>query len=171
MGKAHSRGFTAPSPRRPLHAFAGGGRGDSQKEGVSTISSLCSPRERTSEARNRRWQPSVRIDVSFPERAQRLTVFGLTRKRTATSAGVKSGSGAWRSVAIGLPSCAVATSLSVVDQYPWIARKDQFADPPRRLVRNGPAKWRRRAMVPEPGIGQTPPKRDRMHSMRAGYSV
>src|SRR5438270_576223 len=75
-GRAPQR-FTLLPPQRECHhstRLRGGGKGKiAQKAGFSTISSLCSTRERTSEARNRRWPPSVRIDVSFPERAQRLT--------------------------------------------------------------------------------------------------
>jgi hypothetical protein len=49
-------------------------------------------RARTSVSRYRRWPPSVRIDVSFPALAHRVTVFGSTRNIVATSAGVSSGS-------------------------------------------------------------------------------
>src|SRR5207237_878041 len=38
----------------------------------------------------RRCPPSVRIEESFPAFAHRVTVFGSTRKRAATSAGVSS---------------------------------------------------------------------------------
>src|SRR5436190_19301479 len=55
--------------------------------------SICSRQRRISDARNRRWPPRVRMAVIFPARAQRVTVFGFTRKRAATSAGVKSASG------------------------------------------------------------------------------
>src|SRR6476469_3611982 len=56
---------------------------------VSATSSKRSSRSRTSEARKRRWPPSVRSAVSFCERAHRVTVFGLTRNIEATSAGVR----------------------------------------------------------------------------------
>ncbi len=49
-------------------------------------------RARTSVSRYRRWPPRVRIDVSFPALAHRVTVFGSTRNIVATSAGVSSGS-------------------------------------------------------------------------------
>src|SRR6202020_3147343 len=47
---------------------------------------------RTSVSRYRRCPPRVRIDVSLPALAQRVTVFGSTRNIVATSAGVSSGS-------------------------------------------------------------------------------
>ncbi|SCE03348.1 hypothetical protein GA0115247_12095 [Streptomyces sp. PalvLS-984] len=47
---------------------------------------------RTSASRYRRCPPSVRMDVSLPAFAQRVTVFGSTRNIVATSAGVSSGS-------------------------------------------------------------------------------
>src|ERR1700729_953006 len=47
---------------------------------------------RTSVSRYRRWPPSVRIDVSLPAFAQRVTVFGSTLNIVATSAGVSRGS-------------------------------------------------------------------------------
>lgn len=45
---------------------------------------------RTSRSRYRRWPPGVRLDVSFPDLAQRVTVLGFTRNRLATSPGVSS---------------------------------------------------------------------------------
>ena len=48
-------------------------------------------RARTSVSRYRRWPPSVRMDVSLPALAHRVTVFGSTRNIVATSAGVSSG--------------------------------------------------------------------------------
>src|SRR5207249_10769414 len=47
---------------------------------------------RTSVSRYRRWPPRVRIDVSLPAFAHRVTVLGSTRNIVATSAGVRSGS-------------------------------------------------------------------------------
>src|SRR5580700_12229021 len=49
-----------------------------------------SPRSkaRTSDSRNLRWPPGVRMLVMRPEAAQRVTVFGSTRNRAATSPGV-----------------------------------------------------------------------------------
>jgi hypothetical protein len=47
---------------------------------------------RTSVSRYRRCPPSVRMEVSFPALAHRVTVFGSTRNMVATSAGVSSGS-------------------------------------------------------------------------------
>lgn len=46
----------------------------------------------TSDARYLRWPPNVLNDVSFPARAHRVTVFGLTRNIRPTSAGVSRGS-------------------------------------------------------------------------------
>jgi hypothetical protein len=50
-----------------------------------------SPRSsaRTSDSRNRRWPPGVRILPIRPDAAQRVTVFGSTRNRLATSPGVR----------------------------------------------------------------------------------
>src|ERR1700721_267673 len=45
-------------------------------------------RARTSDSRNLRWPPGVRMLVMRPEAAQRVTVFGSTRNRAATSPGV-----------------------------------------------------------------------------------
>src|SRR5882724_10905163 len=42
----------------------------------------------TSDSRNRRWPPGVRIDPIRPAVAQRVTVFGSTRNNVATSPGV-----------------------------------------------------------------------------------
>src|SRR3954452_15643663 len=50
---------------------------------------------RTSDSRKRRCPPRVRIAVSLPARAQRVTVLGLTRNNWATSEGVKSASSEW----------------------------------------------------------------------------
>src|SRR6202021_1435004 len=47
---------------------------------------------RTSVSRYRRCPPSVRIEVSLPAFAHRVTVLGSTRNIVATSAGVNSGS-------------------------------------------------------------------------------
>src|SRR5215469_10991408 len=47
---------------------------------------------RTSVSRYRRCPPSVRMEVSFPALAHRVTVFGSTRNMVATSAGVSRGS-------------------------------------------------------------------------------
>ena len=49
-------------------------------------------RARTSVSRYRRCPPSVRIEVSLPAFAHRVTVLGSTRNIVATSAGVNSGS-------------------------------------------------------------------------------
>jgi len=51
----------------------------------------CQPfrKPRTSVSLYRRCPPGVRIDESFPPRAQRVTVFGSTRSIAATSAGVR----------------------------------------------------------------------------------
>ena len=47
-------------------------------------------RARTSDSRNRRCPPGVRMLVIRPDAAQRVTVFGSTRNRAATSPGVSS---------------------------------------------------------------------------------
>src|SRR3546814_9232270 len=64
--------------------------------GLSQLGSwdISSRHRRISEALNRRCPPSVRIAVSFPDRAQRVTVLGFTRNRAATSLGVSRASGA-----------------------------------------------------------------------------
>src|SRR5215470_15949938 len=49
-------------------------------------------RARTSVSRYRRWPPRVRMDVSLPAFAHRVTVLGSTRNIVATSAGVSRGS-------------------------------------------------------------------------------
>src|SRR5215469_9126040 len=49
-------------------------------------------RARTSVSRYRRCPPRVRMEVSFPAFAHRVTVLGSTRNIVATSAGVSSGS-------------------------------------------------------------------------------
>src|SRR5206468_884144 len=64
------------------------------RDHMTSERSACSRYWRTSEARNRRWPPRVRMAVIFPDRAQRVTVFGFTRKSAATSEGVRSASGA-----------------------------------------------------------------------------
>jgi hypothetical protein len=46
-------------------------------------------RARTSDSRNRRWPPGVRMLLMRPDAAHRVTVFGSTRKRAATSPGVR----------------------------------------------------------------------------------
>src|SRR4051794_18727904 len=45
---------------------------------------------RTSDSRNRRWPPGVRMLPMRPAAAQRVTVFGSTRNNEATSPGVSS---------------------------------------------------------------------------------
>ena len=47
----------------------------------------------TSDSRNRRWPPGVRIDPIRPAEAQRVTVFGSTLNISATSPGVSNRSG------------------------------------------------------------------------------
>src|ERR1700734_2174511 len=73
-----------------------GHRGVAPPEGYSAgwpsaVASL-SPRSsaRTSDSRNRRCPPGVRMLVIRPDAAQRVTVFGSTRNRAATSPGVSS---------------------------------------------------------------------------------
>src|SRR5215471_7902814 len=58
-------------------------------------------RARTSDSRYRRCPPSVRMALSLPALAHRVTVFGSTRNIDATSAGVSSGSGSCVRDAIG----------------------------------------------------------------------
>ena len=57
----------------------------------------------TSDSRYRRWPPSVRIALSFPALAQRVTVFGSTRNIAATSAGVRRDSVSVGRVTTALP--------------------------------------------------------------------
>src|SRR5438445_1324613 len=53
---------------------------------------------------NRRWPPRVRMAEIFPDWAQRVTVFGLTRKMAATSLGVSRSSCWLPSRIVFLPS-------------------------------------------------------------------
>jgi len=67
-----------------------------------SASSTSSRKWRISLARKRRWPPSVRIAEILPARAQRVTVFGLTRNIAATSEGVNRVSSLWASIASAL---------------------------------------------------------------------
>src|SRR5262249_39711956 len=78
-GRATGAVLTPHGP--PLVAGAQSGRGG----GLPS-------RARPSVSRSRRCPPRVRIDVSFPALAQRVTVLGSTRNIVATSAGVSNGS-------------------------------------------------------------------------------
>ena len=70
---------------------------------------------RTSDSRYRRCPPSVRIDESLPALAHRVTVFGSTRNKAATSAGVKSGSASGERVVMSSSSNgADAPTLDIV---------------------------------------------------------
>lgn len=81
---------------------------------------------RTSVSRYRRCPPSVRIDVSLPAFAQRVTVFGSTRNIVATSAGVSNGSASGvRVLANGGSSSSELTGVS-----PYL--EPTVVDPPHR---------------------------------------
>jgi hypothetical protein len=87
-----------PTCRAP--AMAGGSwpppqRGTRQGTAVCHSERCCgipASSARTSVSLYRRCPPSVRMEVSFPAFAHRVTVFGSTRNIVATSAGVSSGS-------------------------------------------------------------------------------
>jgi hypothetical protein len=76
-----------PTPERPQPASSGGG---GQAAGWPCGDGSLSPRSkaRTSDSRNLRCPPGVRILVMRPEAAHRVTVFGSTRNSAATSPGV-----------------------------------------------------------------------------------
>ena len=57
-----------------------------------------------SAALKRRCPPSVRMAEIFPDCAQRVTVFGLTRKISATSLGVRRAEVSMSALALGDPS-------------------------------------------------------------------
>jgi hypothetical protein len=79
-------------------------------------------RARTSVSLYRRWPPSVRMDVSLPALAQRVTVFGSTRNIVATSAGVKSGSAS----GVRADMCTASPpgpALRSCFGYPWLRWK------------------------------------------------
>src|ERR1035437_8640971 len=75
------------------------------RAGGSRQEAMPSPprRARTSASRYRRGPPSVRSAVSFPARAQRVTVVGATRKSAATSAGVSRASPSTEWLVMGPP--------------------------------------------------------------------
>jgi len=76
-------------------------------------------RARTSVSLYRRWPPSVRMDVSLPALAQRVTVFGSTRNIVATSAGVRSGSAS----GVRADMCTASPpgpALRSCFDYPWL---------------------------------------------------
>ena len=83
---------------------------------------------RTSVSRYRRWPPRVRMDVSLPALAHRVTVLGSTRNIVATSAGVSRGSasGVRADICTASPpgpvlrSCVVALSGSGWS-LPWMS--------------------------------------------------
>jgi len=84
---------------------------------------------RTSVSRYRRWPPSVRIDVSLPAFAHRVTVFGSTLNIVATSAGVSSGSasGVRADMCTASPpgpvlrSCVLLRCLAPLGSLPWMS--------------------------------------------------
>ena len=86
---------------------------------------ISSRQRRISDALKRRCPPRVRIAVSLPERAQRVTVLGLTRNSAATSLGVSRASGASRS------SCCVMVFLVLRFRRP---RSDVATCPFRRAT-------------------------------------
>jgi hypothetical protein len=84
---------------------------------------------RTSVSLYRRCPPSVRIDVSFPALAHRVTVFGSTLNIVATSAGVSSGSasGVRADMCTASPpgpvlrSCVLLQCLAPLGSLPWMS--------------------------------------------------
>jgi len=81
---------------------------------------------RTSVSRYRRCPPSVRIEVSLPAFAHRVTVLGSTRNIVATSAGVNSGSasGVRADMCVASPPGPVLRSCVVVLRgAPWGASR------------------------------------------------
>lgn len=75
--------------------------------GSSPRSNAC-----TSDSRNRRCPPGVRMLLILPAAAQRVTVFGSTRKRAATSPGVNK-----RSVVLSTMSLPLCPALVRVDCF------------------------------------------------------
>src|SRR5690606_25481073 len=84
--KGRKTGTRRPPERTPRQRS----RDPGPQEGSFDISSR---QRRISDALNRRCPPRVRIAVSFPARAQRVTVLGFTRNSAATSLGVSRASG------------------------------------------------------------------------------
>jgi hypothetical protein len=84
---------------------------------------------RTSVSRYRRCPPSVRMEVSFPALAHRVTVFGSTRNMVATSAGVSRGSasGVRADMLTASPpgpvlrSCVLLPCLAPLGSLPWMS--------------------------------------------------
>src|ERR1700735_3367488 len=84
---------------------------------------------RTSVSRYRRCPPSVRMEVSFPALAHRVTVFGSTRNMVATSAGVSRGSasGVRADMLTASPpgpvlrSCVLLLCLAPLGSLPWMS--------------------------------------------------
>lgn len=84
---------------------------------------------RTSVSLYRRCPPSVRMEVSFPALAHRVTVFGSTRNIVATSAGVSSGSasGVRADMCTASPpgpvlrSCVLLRCLAPLGSLPWMS--------------------------------------------------
>src|SRR5215831_12648104 len=103
-------------------------------------------RARTSVSRYRRWPPRVRIDVSFPAFAQRVTVLGSTRNMVATSAGVSSGSasGVRADMGTASPSWTVLRSCVVAPPAPPGACR-------------GCPIWPTETILPSPAVTSRPP--------------
>ncbi len=84
---------------------------------------------RTSVSRYRRCPPSVRMEVSFPALAHRVTVFGSTRNMVATSAGVSRGSasGVRADMLTASPpgpvlrSCVYCCAWAPLGSLPWMS--------------------------------------------------
>jgi hypothetical protein len=121
-----------PPPARPLHASApalalaapGTARPYSER-----CCGIPASRARTSVSLYRRCPPSVRIDVSLPAFAHRVTVFGSTLNIVATSAGVSSGSasGVRADMCTASPpgpvlrSCVLLQFLAPLGSLPWMS--------------------------------------------------
>src|SRR2546429_585088 len=85
----------ARSPNGQLHSSPASARAGDQAE-------FCSSRWRMIwAALDRRCTPSVRMAEIFPDWAQRVAVFGLTRKVSATSLGVRRAEGSMVGSCIG----------------------------------------------------------------------
>ncbi len=119
-------------------------------------------RARTSVSRYRRCPPSVRIEVSFPAFAHRVTVLGSTRNIVATSAGVNSGSasGVRADICVASPPgpvmrscdfpCGAWCSMRSLSGMSYMADRDHIA------ITSGDASTTRRK-VSVPGCPVTPP--------------
>jgi hypothetical protein len=148
------------------HLHAGlGVSGPPAKTAVDHSERCCgipASRARTSVSRYRRCPPSVRIEVSFPAFAHRVTVLGSTRNIVATSAGVNSGSasGVRADICVASPPgpvmrscdfpCVAWCSMRSLSGMSYMADRDHIA------ITSGDASTTRRK-VSVPGCPVTPP--------------